>query len=145
MATAYGSGTVPADADAVWQVVRDFNGLAGWHPAIDRSEIESGGDVAAVGCIRKLTLGDGNLVRERLVSLDDTDRCYTYDILESPFAVRSYRSTIRVAPVTASGQTFVEWWSHFDADGTDEPGLARTFRDDIYTAGIAGLAERFNQ
>lgn len=70
--------------------------------------------------MRRLTLAGEGAVRERLVSLDDTDRSYTYDILESPFPVRSYRSTIRVAPITATGESFVEWWCHYDADGSDE-------------------------
>lgn len=45
----YASGVVPADADTVWRMVRDFNGLPSWHPAIEASEIEPGpsaGEVA---------------------------------------------------------------------------------------------------
>lgn len=84
--------------DELWQLVRDFNGLAGWHPAIESSEIEGGGSAGSAGRVRRLTLGDGGVVRERLVALDDTDRSYTYDILDSLFAVRRYRSAIRVVP-----------------------------------------------
>lgn len=140
----YASGVVPAPADKVWEVVRDFNGLPNWHPAPSASEIEGGQDAATVGCIRKLTLPDGGVVRERLVTLDDTDRSYTYDILESPFPVRSYRSTIRVAPLTATGESFVEWWSIYDADGDQEEQLSQTFANGIYGSGIEALAKYFS-
>lgn len=141
----YASGTVPAQADTVWRTVRDFNGLATWHPAIASSEIEAGPAAGEVGAVRKLTMPDGGIVRERLVQLDDTDRSYTYDILESPFAIRSYRSTIRVAPITATGESFVEWWCHYDADAADEPKLNETFADGVYASGIAALAEHLSK
>jgi hypothetical protein len=138
----YASAVVPASAAEVWRVVRDFDGLPGWHPAIAASELTSG-TAAEVGALRRLTLADGGVVVERLVTLDDGDRSYTYEILESPFAVRRYVSTVRVAPVTDSGHAFVEWWSEYDADAGDEDELSSVFADGVYAAGIAGLRERF--
>ena len=73
MPKAYSSGVVPASADSVWELVRPFNGLAAWHPAIVQSELTSGSDVE-VGSVRRLTLGDGGIVVERLLALDDADR-----------------------------------------------------------------------
>lgn len=136
----YASGVVPADADGVWRVVRDFNGLPSWHPAIEASEIEQGPAAGEVGAVRRLTLaGGGGTVRERLVSLDDTDRSYTYDMLDGPFPIRSYRSTVRVAPITATGESFVEWWAFYDADAGDETELNKTFGEGVYATGIAAL------
>jgi len=51
----HASGVVPAFADAVWSLVRDFNSLPVWHPAITDSELASGSG-AEVGAVRKLTL-----------------------------------------------------------------------------------------
>ena len=50
MPKAYSSGVVPASADSVWEVVRPFDGLPAWHPAIESSEITSGsaGEVGAI-------------------------------------------------------------------------------------------------
>lgn len=138
----YASAIVPAPAADVWQLVRDFNGLPGWHPGIAASELTSG-TAAEVGAMRRLTLSDGGTVVERLVTLDDGNRHYTYEILESPFAVRRYISTIRVASVTDSGHTFVEWWSEYDADSHHEDELSALFADGVYAAGIAGLRKRF--
>lgn len=139
----YASGVVPAPADAVWSEIRDFNGLPGWHPAVSTSELTEGGSGVEVGAVRRLTLGDGGVVVERLVELHDGDRRCTYEILESPFAVRRYVSTFRVAEVTASGEAFVEWWSEYDADGGDEAGLSELFAGGVYGAGIEALQERF--
>lgn len=138
----FASTVVPATADEVWALVRDFDGLPGWHPAIDASELTAGGP-AEVGAVRRLTLTDGGTVVERLVGLDDARRSYTYEILESPFPIRRYVSTIRVAPVTADGHAFVEWWTEFDADGADEAGLSSTFADGVFGTGLAALRIRF--
>jgi uncharacterized protein YndB with AHSA1/START domain len=141
VAKSYASAVIAAPAEQVWQAVRDFNGLPTWHPAIERSEIEGGGVADAVGCVRHLTLAGGGAVRERLMSLDDTERSYTYDFVESPFPVRSYRATIRVASITDTGHSFVEWWGHYDADGADEEQLEETFAKGVYRTGLNGLRE----
>lgn len=139
----YASGIVPAEIDRVWRAVRDFNGLPVWHPGIEASEIEPGPAAGEPGAIRRLALPGGGVVREMLVRLDDLDHSYTYQILEGPFPIRRYVSTIRVAPVTASGQSFVEWWSEFDADAGDEAKLTETFSQGVYAGGIAGLVAHF--
>ncbi|MBO0851623.1 MAG: SRPBCC family protein, partial [Pseudonocardia sp.] len=63
----YASGVVPAPADEVWGVVRDFNGLPSWLPGITASEIEGGGSGTEVGAVRRLTLGDQGQVAEILL------------------------------------------------------------------------------
>lgn len=44
MAQAYWSSVFTSSADAIWAVVRRFNGLPDWHPAIRASEIVGGGN-----------------------------------------------------------------------------------------------------
>lgn len=143
MPVPYASAVIPADATAVWQVVRDFDGLPSWHPDIAASELEGGLRAAEIGAVRQLTLADGGTVTERLVAFDDTARSYTYEFVASPFPVRSYRSTIRVAPVTNSGHSFVEWWAVYDADAADEAELTATFADGVYATGLSGLTKHF--
>jgi hypothetical protein len=139
----YASGVISASATEVWSLIRDFDGVPGWHPAIKASELTEGGSSTEVGAIRRLTLGDGGVVVERLLELNDADRRCTYEILESPFPVRRYVATFRVAPVTASGQAFVEWWSEYDAEAADEEQLTELFAGAVYGEGIRALAERF--
>ncbi|MBN9099028.1 MAG: SRPBCC family protein [Pseudonocardia sp.] len=142
----YASGVVPASADAVWEVVRAFDGLPSWHPAIATSEVVSGAE-GQVGAVRRLTLGDGGVVVERLLTLDDVDRSYTYAFDgpdSNPFGVRRYVSTVRIAPVTDTGHAFVEWWSEYDAEAADEAKLDELFAGGVYGGGIATLRERFS-
>lgn len=143
MPVPYASAVIPADASAVWQAVRPFDGLSVWHPDIAVSELEGDKRMTEVGAVRHLTLADGGEVRERLVAFDDTARSYAYEFVTSPFPVRSYHSTIRVAPVTASGRSFVEWWAVYDAEAADEAELTATFADGVYATGLAGLTKHF--
>ncbi len=144
MSRSYASAIVAAKADEVWRLVRDFDGLPRWHPAVADSRIEDGRSAAEVGCVRHLKMPDGAVIRERLVAVDDPGRSYTYDIIESPFPIRRYRATIRVVPVTATGDSFVEWWTDFDADASDEPKLDKVFANNVFAAGLQALQERFS-
>ena len=139
----YASAVLPVSADRIWEYLRDFANIADWHPGLVSGEMEEGaGD--RVGGVRRLTGTGGELFRERLVALDDGERSYTYDLLEGPFPVRSYRSTLRVTPVTDSGLAFAEWYAQFDADEADEARLMKTFSRGIFATGLGALAERFS-
>lgn len=143
MTRAYASAVIATSAEEVWAVIRDFDGLPAWMPPIEASSLDSG-TAAEVGAVRRLTLGGGGgTVVERLLALDDHGRSMTYSILESPFPVRSYVSTVRVAPVTDTGQAFVEWWTDFDAEAADEPELVKLFAGGVFGAGLASLQERY--
>ncbi|MFC5182556.1 SRPBCC family protein [Actinomadura harenae] len=133
----YASVVIDAPVDDVWTWVRAFGGIAEWHPALDSCVLQEGDD-HTVGSVRRLTSGDAVFV-ERLTALDDAARTQTYEFLESPFPVRDYRATIRVAPVTSSGATFVEWWADYEADETETGWLTPFFRDQVFAAGLAEL------
>lgn len=139
----YSSAVLPTPLEQVWPSIRDFGGLDRWHPAIEGSELIRGATGFEIGAQRRLTLGDGGVVVEQLLALDDRFHALTYEILESPFPVRRYISTVRLAPVTATGQTFAEWWVEFDAEAADEGGLVDLFANGVFGAGLAALGERF--
>ena len=52
MARAYASIILKAPVETVWSLIRDFNGLPKWAPAIAQSKIEGGLDADVVGCVR---------------------------------------------------------------------------------------------
>ena len=139
------TAVVPASAERTWPLVRDFDGLPVWHPAIAKSSLEGDGRADQVGARRRLELTDGAVVREVLLSLDDHERAYTYEILESPFPVRQYRSTVRVVPLTTTGESFVEWRLRFDCDAADAEQLIPLFRDAVFAAGLEGLASHLRR
>lgn len=143
MATSYASRVLSAGADQVWDYVRDFNNTPEWLPISSESDIEDGKRSDQVGCVRRVVLGNGAVVRERLVAMHDGQRWAQYDLLDSPFPVRSYRATLHVHPVTANGSTFIEWTGTFDCDATDTATYEALFSDDVYEAGLAELEKRF--
>lgn len=143
MPKAYASAVIAAPIDKVWEVAGDFNGLAGWHPAISDSKLTTGASAAEIGAVRDLTLGDGSHVVERLVSLDNDEHSYAYVFVDSPFPVRSYYSKLRLAPITAGDQTFAEWVGLFDSEAADEEAMTNAFANGVYAGGLAALVERF--
>jgi hypothetical protein len=136
----YASGVVAAPVDKVWAQARAFNDLPAFLPAIGHSELVEGVD-GQVGAVRRLTLAaGGDPFDEKLLVLDDPGRSYSYTFTgANPFGVRRYLSTIRVSPVTDTGESFVEWWAEYDADADQEEELTRTFAQDVYAGGIDGL------
>ena len=136
----YASGVVAASVDKVWAQVRAYNDLPSFLPAIGHSELVEGVD-GQVGAVRRLTLAHGgDPFDERLIVLDDLTRTFTYTFTgANPFGVRRYVSTVRVSPVTDTGESFVEWSAEYDADAGQEEELNRTFAQDVFASGIAGL------
>jgi len=136
----YSSLVLPAAVDVVWPLVRPFDGLPVWHPVIADSSLTEGAE-GQVGAVRRLVTADGGVVVERLLTLDDADHTFTYTILESPFPVRRYVSTLRLAPVTATGETFAEWSAEFDSEAEVEQEMVKTFADGVFATGLAGLRD----
>jgi Polyketide cyclase / dehydrase and lipid transport len=140
MAHAYASIVLKASVETVWSMVRDFNSLPAWAPAVASSEIENGLDAATVGCIRSFYLHDGGHVRERLLALDDTNHSLTYNFEKPAFPVKNYIATLRLHPVTQSGHTFAEWTATFDEAPEDSGKYERIVSEDVFAANFANLA-----
>jgi len=50
-------------------------------------------------------------------------------------------STIRLAPVTETDGTFIEWFAEFDSEAADEAELMSLFGDGVFGAGLSALRE----
>jgi pimeloyl-ACP methyl ester carboxylesterase len=80
---------IAAFADAVWAIVREFCGR--WHPAITSMEAAQGGS------IRRFTLKEKDTIcAEQLTYFSDTDRTYSYKLLEGIRDVESYEASFTV-------------------------------------------------
>jgi len=140
MAKVYRSAVIRAPIETVWAAVRDFNALPKWHPAIATSEIEAGAAADRVGCVRRFTRkSDGGLLREQLLSLSDTERALTYNILVSPMPVANYVAGMRFTPITKGDLTFAEWWAEFDVTQGPEADTVADIGDNVFVAGFAAL------
>jgi polyketide cyclase/dehydrase/lipid transport protein len=141
----YTSSVIDAAAEAVWALIRDFNGLAKWHPGIADSRIEGNWPPDRVGCIRNFRLKDGGTIREQLLALSDFDFQCTYSILESPMGVENYIATLKLTPVTDGNRTFAEWSAEFDAPPARERRLADEIGQGVFQTGFNALKSYFGQ
>ncbi|MEC7258532.1 MAG: SRPBCC family protein [Pseudomonadota bacterium] len=139
MARVRESAIIAAPVEEVWHWLRDFNSHAAWHPAIATSEIEGGFPVDTVGAVRAFTLKDGGFLREQLLSLDDDTRELSYCLIEAPMPLHGYVATIRLLPVTDSGETYWEWSSEFSPPPDRAAELSALVANDIYRAGMRAL------
>lgn len=135
------STVIEAPVEAVWGVLRDFNGHDRWHPAVAESHIERGQTSDRVGCVRRFRLQDGSELRERLLTLSDADMAFTYCLLETPIPLLNYVAHVRLAPVTDADHTFWHWESRFDTPAGREAELARMVGDNIYEGGFAAIRD----
>lgn len=141
MSRAYASIVLNAPIQRVWAIVRDFNGLPRWAPAVVSSVIEDGRAADAVGCVRSFHTRDGGHVRERLLMLDDARYRLSYNFEKPAFPVSNYVATLRLFPVTQTGQTFADWEATFDEAPGDTGRYERIISDEVFMANFASLAQ----
>lgn len=137
------SAIIPAPADAVWDRIRDFNGLPSWMPAVAESQLLEGRSGDQVGAVRELILQNGDRIVETQVALSDYDMACSYTMGDTPMPLENYFATLRLTPVTETDQTFAEWSAEFDCAPEDEESLVDTISQNVFAAGFAALARRF--
>lgn len=128
-----------APIEDVWAVVRSFDGVVAWNPAVTKATLEAGA-ATAVGSVRLLEIADGTAFRETLLAHSDLEHSYTYDIIESPLPVQGYISTHRFVPITHTGQTLSIWESRFECQPDQAADMEAIVGDGIYIGGMNGLA-----
>ena len=133
------SAIIDAPIARVWEVLRDFNSHAAWHPLVAASAIEGGEASDRVGCVRNFTLRDGARVREQLIALCDRETRFTYCILEADVPLERYVATVTLRPVTDGARTFWHWQSTFHAPPGREAELRELVGREVYEGGFAGL------
>lgn len=133
MASTSVSRVVPASPERVWQLIGGFDSLPDWLPYIPESTALEGGRV------RRLANPDGEAIVERLVDFSETERHYSYAILEAPFPVVGYISTLRVHEVPGQKDIAeVQWSGRFTPQGTSEDEVVTLFTG-IYRDGLDAL------
>jgi len=116
MSKSYYSTIFEQSADAIWNVIRDFNNYPVWVNGAGESQIEAGKSGDSVSAIRNV-LYSCSRRRQQLVALSDVDRTQTYRFVsEPPIHTRNFQATLRVSPVVDGNRAFVEWWATFDCD-----------------------------
>ncbi|WP_440222890.1 SRPBCC family protein [Dokdonella sp. MW10] len=141
------SVTVAVPAEKAWNAVKDFDGLHTWHPAVAKDEITKGKN-NEVGAERKLTLGDGGTIHEKLLEWNAASHTFRYSILEGVLPVSHYTSTVSIK-ADGANQSTVTWSGTFKrkdtgdkpaADANDE--TATTTMSNVYQAGLDNLKKK---
>ncbi len=145
MVKVFVSSVIDAPADKVWNIVRDFNAMPNWHPAIARSMIEGGRASDAIGCIRSFYLQDGAHIREQLLMLSDFDFHFSYSIIESDLDLQDYVADLKLTPITDGNRTFGEWTAEFNTTQGKETEMAGTVSEKVFQAGFDALKEKFTR
>lgn len=135
------STVLKASVDAVWDVLRDFNGHDRWHPAVATSQMERGESSDRVGAVRRFRLQDGSELREQLLTMSDLEQSFSYCLLDTPIPLFNYVAHVRLYPVTDEDWTMWEWESRFDTPKGRDKELAELVGNDIYVAGFKAIAE----
>ena len=138
---------IKAPVDAVWAASKDFNGLAKWHPALDKDEIIKGTNNVP-GAVRSLSLKGGGTIQEQLLAFSEPMHSFKYKILESPLPVASYVSTFTVK--AGKGDTAVIHWTgtFTRKNPADNPpddqtdAAAMKVITGIYSSGLANLKKQ---
>ena len=137
MATTTVSIEIPASVDQVWQLMGGFDSLPDWLPFIPKSMVSEGGRV------RSLTTSDGGTVIERLEAFDNRQRSYSYSIIQAPFPVVDYLSTIAVVATADNNITRVEWSGSFTPVNVSDADAEALFSG-IYRDGLQALKNNFS-
>ncbi|MBH0349699.1 SRPBCC family protein [Bacillus cereus] len=122
--------------EQVWQLIGGFNSLPDWLPYIPSSKLTEGGRV------RHLANPDGDTIIERLEVFNDKERYYTYSIMNAPFPVTNYLSTIQVKEGTESNTSVVEWSGTFTPVEVSDEEAINLFHG-IYSDGLKALQQAF--
>lgn len=136
MATTTVSIEIPASVGQVWQLMGGFDSLPDWLPFIPKSVSEG-------GRVRTLTTSDGGTVIERLEAFDNRQRSYSYSIIQAPFPVVDYLSTIAVVATADSNITRVEWSGSFTPVNVSDADAEALFSG-IYRDGLQALKNNFS-
>ena len=142
MGRCYNSITIPAPASEVWAALRNFHDMS-WAEGVITSWVAVGDTPAdQIGARRILN----DAFHEKLRSIDDAARSFTYTIDDGPgpvskTAVKNYVGDVRVAPVTENDTSFVEWQSSYESADDSAVG---DFCNPIYVALLAALKKSFS-
>ena len=137
------SSVIDAPIGKVWDRIRDFNGLPGWHPRMIESAIEDGKAATDIGCVRNFKVASGATVREKLLAFSDDDHLTTYSIIGHPAPISNHTATLKLERVTDGDRTFAVWTSQFDAPAEKADEIAKGMADNVFQGGFEALKSHF--
>ena len=123
--------TVPAAK--AWDAIVKVDRLDVWFPTISSCVVEGSG----VGAIRRMDLARGGKIVDHIVDVRPEKMRLTYERVESPFAVTSYRGTVEVFK-SFDGLGVVVWTIDFESHRENSPLMNAQLEAGI-GAGLEGM------
>jgi hypothetical protein len=123
--------TVPAAK--AWDAITKIGRLDVWFPTISSCVVEGSG----VGAIRRMDLARGGKIVDHIVDVRPEKMRLTYERVESPFAVTSYRGTVEVFE-SFDGLGVVVWTIDFESTPENSPLVNAQLEAGI-GAGLEGM------
>ncbi|KAF8400888.1 hypothetical protein HHK36_014191 [Tetracentron sinense] len=84
-------------AEKVWSLLEDFSSIHKWLPGLKTCRLEEGVS-GQVGCVRYCSNWEEpeKWVKEKLVTMDPIERCFSYEVIDNNMGFNSYVATIKV-------------------------------------------------
>lgn len=146
------SVTINAPVEAVWDAIKQFDGIVSWHPDVKAS---SGDGKNASDGIRTITLQNGEQILESLDYYSDKDHEYNYRLKTENVAalpVSSYTTNIQVkagGDANTSVATFKSRFYRGDTGNAPPENLndaaAVKAMDNFFRNGLAGLKQKLEK
>jgi hypothetical protein len=130
-AKVYTVSVLEAPVDAVWDRLRDFAGMDGFHEDITEMTMLEGDRGDRVGGVRDFLFGAGQLW-EQLTYMSDAERAFRYKILKSPNPWLNYHSGPRLHPITDRNGTLGIWTADWVASPQDDLNLIPKVHHNVF-------------
>lgn len=128
MAETHAEVTIARDADEVWAVFGDFQGIKNWFPGLQN--VKADGEN-----VRIIEMGPGMEITETLISRDDANRSLTYTVASPLLNANKYETTIAVR--AADGGCVATM------DAVLDPDDLAALIGPVYEQAVAGLGAHF--
>lgn len=146
MLESYVTGVIAAPVGDVWAILSDFGSVKQYFPSAVACHLEGDARCDQVGALRVITLKNGDVARERLTSFSDSERSFSYDLIDNPaMPLLNYSATTRLKPITTTDQTFIEWESVYEITTGEEADVRRFVEVEVYEACIIALQTLFRR
>ncbi|SFL06795.1 SRPBCC family protein [Azotobacter beijerinckii] len=122
---------IACPAEQVWLLLGGFDLLPRWVDSIASSRLDDGGR------LRYLEMADGVVIIERLLEFSESERHYSYALLEGPLPVSDYLGRVSVRD-DGEGRSLATWSSRFRSEKANEVEIA-TDLESFYRTGLERL------
>lgn len=113
--------SIQVPATKAWELISSFKGIENFSP-IERSVVEGEGE----GATRTCYMPDGAEISEVLSKVSQEQMQIKYEILDGPFPITNYLSTVNVTQLNDSSCE-VSWGANFDVEAENEEAMKELF------------------